>query len=62
MSSKMSDVLVSPDLKIEVSKNEIKKDETNNWIPNKPIEGRLNGGGGEISIKTTYGRIYLRAK
>lgn len=62
MYSKMSDVLISPDLKFEVSKSENRTVETNRGVPNKPIEGKLNGGGGEISLKTTYGMIYLRNK
>jgi hypothetical protein len=60
--SRMSDVLVSPNLKFEVSKSENRPNESNQGIQNKPIEGKLNGGGGEISIKSTYGMIYLRDK
>lgn len=62
MSSKMSDVLVSPDLNFVVSKSENRDVEPDRRASNKPIEGKLNGGGGEISVKTTYGMIYLRNK
>jgi hypothetical protein len=62
MSSKMSDVLVSPDLNFVVMKSENRAFEPDRRAPNKPIEGKLNGGGGEISAKTTNGMIYLRNK
>lgn len=58
--SDWGDVLVSPDLKIDIEKNETKA-MVSNWT-NQQMKSKLNGGGGEISLKSTYGRIYLRAK
>lgn len=58
--SDWGDVLVSPELKIDIEKNET-REVVSNWT-NQQTKSKLNGGGGEISLKSTYGRIYLRSK
>lgn len=51
------EILVSPELKIEVAKtNDLVK------VSTDKVTGKLNGGGLSIDLSCTYGKVYLRKK
>lgn len=58
LSSPMGEIFASPDFKIEVEKS----GNSDLVKLNDQIKGKLNGGGGEISLKSNWGKIYLRKR
>ena len=56
MKTKYGELLVSPELKIEIQKQE-KKNPNNN-----EVNAKINGGGFSIDLSTSNGKIYLRSK
>lgn len=57
MSSGHGEIFVDPNLKLEVPK-------TGDWVKygSSKVEGKLNGGGIDISLVTSHGNLYLRKK
>jgi hypothetical protein len=57
MSAGHGEIFVDPNLKLEVPK-------TGEWTKygSSKVEGKINGGGIEISLGTSHGNIYLRQK
>lgn len=57
MSAGHGEIFVDPNLKLDVPKN-------GEWVKygSSKIEGKLNGGGIEISLGTSHGNVYLRKK
>lgn len=58
--SDYGDVFISPELKLDLEKSQ-STEIASSWA-NQQIKSKLNGGGVDISLKTSYGRIYLRSK
>jgi hypothetical protein len=59
------DVLVSPDLRLDLKRIDVNKVEETSSFNNRresiQLSGKINGGGpSSISLKSSYGRIYLR--
>jgi len=57
MSAGHGEIFLDPNLKLEVPK-------TGDWVKygSSKVEGKLNGGGIEISLGTSHGNVYLRKK
>jgi len=57
MSGGMGEIFLDPNLKLEVPK-------TGEWVKygSSKVEGKLNGGGIDISLGTSHGNVYLRKK
>jgi hypothetical protein len=57
MSSGHGEIFLDPNLKLEVPK-------TGDWVKygSNKVEGKLNGGGIDISLGTSHGNVYLRKK
>jgi len=57
MSAGHGEIFVDPNLKLEVPKS-------GEWVKygSNKVEGKLNGGGIEISLSTSHGNVYLRKK
>lgn len=53
MSTSYGDLYSSPDLKVEIDRTGIDDDHVN---------GKINGGGMNINISSSYGKVYLRKK
>lgn len=57
MSTSYGEILVAPEFKIEIEKQE------NNMISRgNRVSGKINGGGMSIELNCTYGKVYLRKK
>jgi hypothetical protein len=59
------DVLVSPELRLELNRIDVDRVEEVHAIDRRrqstQLSGKINGGGvSSISLKSSYGRIYLR--
>lgn len=58
LSTSYGEILASPELKIEVERND--KDGMIKFSDN--VRGKINGGGVAIKLEATYGKVYLRKK
>ena len=56
LSTSYGEILVAPEFNIEVEKQ-------GNWVQySDRVNGKLNGGGLQLDIRSDYGKIYLRKK
>lgn len=58
MSTSYGEIFVSPDFEIDIEKKEGDMVRYNN----DHVDGKVNGGGMNISLRSDYGKIYLRTK
>lgn len=58
LNTNWGEILASSDLKIEVEKKDAKSDMVS-YSDNK-IKGKMNGGGADLTLTSTHGKIYLR--
>jgi hypothetical protein len=63
LSTSMGGILVDPEFKFELEKKAPDSEKIHNFWGNDQFKGKLNGGGPDIiSLKSTYGKIYVRKK